>query len=124
MEKYIKESCRLFIKATDGSNSYASWIVTEEDLGRAKTAYKRKSQTALAVGSLVHKTIEHFLLSGERVELETLEAQNAMKAFFKWYDAQDEIETIETEQTVLFPYAGGTLDWKLIQNEQAAYQHP
>jgi hypothetical protein len=68
------------------------------------------------VGSLVHRTIEHFLKTGEYVPLETPEATNCMKAFYSWYNAQDEIETIETEQTVLFPYAGGTLDWKLILN--------
>jgi hypothetical protein len=113
MEKYIKAAC---VCKYNHNNDIDHYQVSEEDLKRAKTAYKRISQTALAVGSLVHKTIEYFLKTGKYVPLETPEATNCMKAFYSWYNAQDEIETIATEMTVLGDHWGGTLDWHLIWN--------
>ncbi len=101
------------------------YLLTPEDLDKARFAYKDVSQEALDIGSEVHNAIErhlNWLLTGGMVELQATakhaelvgnlsgQAANAFGAFLQWKDEHD-LKPKKLEQTVYGNGWGGTLDF-------------
>ena len=95
---------------TYDENGNEGFIVTEEDLNKARFAYKTVSETALDVGSEVHNAIEKYLRDGDESYMD-LEGQafNAFCAFLEWKEENNFVH-IEGERTVYGDRWAGTLD--------------
>jgi len=96
------------------------YAVTDEDLNKARFAYKTVSDKALDVGSEVHNAIEEVLkiqllqikqkYGGQLIpELSCEQAQNAYNAFLDWAQ-EHKLRPIELEKTVYGSRWAGTLD--------------
>jgi len=85
------------------------FVVSEDDLNKARFAYKTVSQTALDVGSEVHHAIEMHLQHKDYT-LTSKQAENGFQAFLEW--AKDvELKPISLEQTVFGDRWAGTCDF-------------
>lgn len=88
------------------------WCLDESNLEQARIHFKEISQTALDVGSMVHKAVEDYL-KGKPVVFtaETPDqVQEAFAAFRKWENDHN-LKPISLEQTVYGDCWAGTLDF-------------
>ncbi len=98
---YIMDNCE---RHEDG------WLVSEKDLKEAKSAHRKKKESAGDVGTLVHDAVENYVKNGEIPEL----PENIMKMFneFKdWYD-EGKYTLIESEKKLYSEkhFYAGTVD--------------
>ncbi len=89
-------------------------------LGYRRVHYTDVRDLSASKGTAAHNTIEKFLKSNDReVDYEEIEpdcrlaVKNVFGGFLKWYDivsANNSLEIVEIEKTVVCPFVGGTLD--------------
>lgn len=102
--KYIKENCE-FVKDGDVAPWY---VVTENELEKAKSAHRKKKEKAADWGTLVHKAIEIYIktkaiptaveVGGENVVL-SLEHMTSINNFVKWAE-DNKVEFLESEKRI------------------------
>jgi hypothetical protein len=102
---WIRQNCT---KVTAGVIPY--FAVFDSELDSARKNFRDVSQTALDVGSEVHKYIEQYLQGITPEPPSSEQAWNGIDAFIQWTKAHD-IETHQTEMKVVGNYWAGTLDW-------------
>ena len=85
-------------------------VVTDEDLEEASNAYKYRRDAGASTGTEAHALVEDFL-KGKDVEPSnsTKEAQNAYRAFVKWFNGLKDVEVLNVEEVIYsenLEYAG------------------
>ena len=85
-------------------------VVTEQDLEEAGKAYMYRRDAGASTGTEAHALVEDYL-KGKDVEPSnsTKEAQNAYRAFVKWFEGLDKVEVINVEEVIYsesLEYAG------------------
>ena len=114
--EWIRQNC-------DFNNQFYHYIVSDDELESARKNFRDVQQTALDVGSEVHKAIETFtnilIKTGNSLDdyntynfiVEDLspQAANSFGAFLEWADA-NEFVPLESEKTVYSDHWAGTLD--------------
>lgn len=124
---WIRQNCRQAPFITPET----AYLVFESDLESARKNFRDVSQTALDIGSEVHKSIETFTkilietgkplvdcdLHDEIVKDLSPQAANSFGAFLEWAD-ENEFVPIEAEKTVYGPTWAGTLDVECMLNKK------
>jgi len=100
---WVKLNCA----KTKGSFPY--YRVSDEQLNRARFNFRDVSDTALEVGSAVHKAAEEYLNIGKKIETDNAQIKSGFNAFLEWL-YKNKVEPITVEETVYGNYWAGTLD--------------
>ena len=95
--------------------NFPHYRVNDEQLNQARFNFRDVSDTALEVGSAVHKLAEEYLLAGVHKKTTRFSiskdqsVKNGFDAFLTWMD-ENKVEPIAVEETVYSDYSAGTLD--------------
>ena len=99
---YIEENCPI--------NNYRKYIVSKDELIKARWHYKEISNRALDVGSAVHDAIRIWIASGREPSNPDEQVENAFLAFLEFWDA-NEMKTIKSEERMYLINWSGMFDW-------------
>jgi len=89
--------------------NFAHYRVNDEQLNNARFNFRDVSDTALEVGSAVHKLAEEYLKTGKKLFIDSPQIKSGFKAFLSWMD-ENKVQPIAVEETVYGNYWAGTLD--------------
>ena len=89
--------------------NFPHYKINDEQLNQARFNFRDVSDTALEVGSAVHKLAEEYLKTGKKLFIDSPQIKSGFKAFLAWMD-ENKVEPIAVEETVYGNYWAGTLD--------------
>ena len=103
VEIYIQENCMYDPKLDQ-------YIISTNDLKKARWYYKDISKRALDVGSAVHDAIRMWIASGQEPSDPDDQVVNAFVAFLEFWDS-NKMKTIQAEKRMYLDDWSGMFDW-------------
>jgi ATP-dependent exoDNAse (exonuclease V) beta subunit len=93
----IKKTSDYYLKNLQAGQAYTE-IELENMYKESKQASKKEMTEAGSIGTHVHNHIENYIHGKDIPEIFDERISNAFNEFKKWYDQQDDLELVNTEQ--------------------------
>ena len=77
--------------------NFPHYKINDEQLNQARFNFRDVSDTALEVGSAVHKLAEEYLKTGKKLFIDSPQIKSGFKAFLSWMD-ENKVQPIAVEE--------------------------